>query len=161
MRNEWIPTLINYPSWSIRCSNYITVSMLSNMLVSSSTGPNIILSHVIINPNYVDWYLHDSWCHLLSLFPPSRSTHAVARIWSWCRPKKEDWLKKKDRNQRRPGCGRKKLWQCWVSSSSGPQHCHTPVLVSSCPGPNTGSCIIITCHPPVTSLTCHWAGVVW
>merc|ERR1712227_426105 len=49
-----VPTLINYPSWSIRCSNYITVSMLTNMLVSSSTGPNIILSHVIINPNNVD-----------------------------------------------------------------------------------------------------------
>jgi len=33
-------------------------------------------------------------------------TFSQRRIWSWCRPKKEDWLKKKERNQRRPGCRR-------------------------------------------------------
>ena len=49
----------------------------------------------------------------------------VDRTWSWCRPKKEDWLKKKDRYQRRPGCGRKKTRHCWVSSSSGPQRCRS------------------------------------
>jgi len=49
----------------------------------------------------------------------------VDRTWSWCRPKKEDWLKKKDRYQRRPGCGRKKTRHCWVSSSSGPQQCRS------------------------------------
>ena len=36
-------------------------------------------------------------------------------------PKKEDWLKKKDRNQRRPGCRRKKTWlEDRVSSCLGP-----------------------------------------
>ena len=54
------------------------------------------------------------WCQPDSSLSPSPHSclflprSSLARTWSWCRPKKEDWLKKKDRNQRRPGCGRKK-----------------------------------------------------
>jgi len=47
-----------------------------------------------------------------------------------------------------------------VSSISGPQYCCTPVLVSSCPGPNTGSSIIIIIALVILSLTCHRTGVV-
>jgi len=54
------------------------------------------------------------WCQPDSSLSPSPHSclflprSSLARTWSWCRPKKEDWLKKKDRYQRRPGCGRKK-----------------------------------------------------
>jgi len=49
------------------------------------------------------------------------------RAWSWCRPKKEDWQKKKDRNQRRPGC--------WSSQEDGgvwwaPVRAQAPPLVT-------------------------------
>jgi len=71
------------------------------------------------------------WCQPDSSLSPSPHSclflprSSLARTWSWCRPKKEDWLKKKDRYQRRPGCGRKKTRHCWVSSSSGPQRCRS------------------------------------
>ena len=50
-----------------------------------------------------------SWC------PPSPIFLPLVCSGPW--PKKEDWLKKKDRDQRRPGCRRLKAR---VSSSSGP-----------------------------------------
>merc|ERR1711981_1381211 len=45
--------------------------------------------HTKIHPNHLDHHLSHTF--------PGRT-----------RPKKEDWLKKKDRKQRRPGCRRKK-----------------------------------------------------
>ena len=60
----------------------------------------------------------------------------LSRIWSRCRPKKEDWLKKKDRNQRRPGCRRNCCKVGWAPAL-GPNFVVVLVLVSSCTGPNT------------------------
>merc|ERR1719210_2711623 len=45
----------------------------------------------------------------LTLSPPGRT-----------RPKKEDWLKKKDRKQRRPGCRRKKTRKRGRAPAQGP-----------------------------------------
>ena len=42
--------------------------------------------------------------------------------WSWCRPKKEDWQKKRDRSHRRPGGGRKLPL---VSSTRAQINCNT------------------------------------
>jgi len=58
---------------------------------------------------------------------------SIGRAWSWCRPKKEDWQKKKDRNQRRPGCPRSQAEAVgWWAPVQGPTHCsHT---VTHCHG---------------------------
>lgn len=40
--------------------------------------------------------------------------------WSRCRLKKEDWLKKKDRKQRRPGCRREKTRKSRRAPVQGP-----------------------------------------
>jgi len=101
--NEWIPSLwwqlseLKHPLQPLhhcQCYHVGELQYRAQHWVMSSSTP-IMWTDIYMTP--------------LSLFPPSRSTHAVARIWSWSRPKKEDWLKKKDRNQRRPGCRRKKL----------------------------------------------------
>lgn len=70
---------------------------------------------------------------------------SLARTWSWCRPKKEDWLKKKDRYQRRPGSRRKKSESTGWAPVLGPSGaaCRSrwaPVL-----GPAL-TCSVIHCH---------------
>jgi len=82
----------------------------------------------------------------------------LARTWSWCRPKKEDWLKKKDRNQRRPGCGRKKVEATGWAPALGP----SGSLCQSRWAPVLGPALTVHCH-------CHleipsgraWLGVCW
>jgi len=85
--------------------------------------------------------IDDTRSHV-DISPPSRSTHAVARIWSWCRPKKEDWLKKKDRNQRRPGCGRKKVEATGWAPALGP----SGSLCQSRWAPVLGPALTVHCH---------------
>jgi len=66
----------------------------------------------------------------------------LARTWSWCRPKKEDWLKKKDRNQRRPGCGRKKVEATGWAPALGP----SGSLCQSRWAPVLGPALTVHCH---------------
>lgn len=97
VRVHW-PVLVSstraqhWSSWyeSPRCQHHDVSAALG-------CGPNGVTPTLFSFPHFAA-LTRGSSCHCSSL----------ARTWSWCRPKKEDWLKKKDRYQRRPGCGRKK-----------------------------------------------------
>jgi len=82
----------HWSSWyeSPRCQHHDASAALG-------CGPNGVTRTLFSFPHFAA-LTRVSSCHCSSL----------ARTWSWCRPKKEDWLKKKDRYQRRPGSGRKK-----------------------------------------------------
>jgi len=135
-RQESLTPSSFYRSWPLYL--WVSVSVLWPVLVSSTRarhwssgyesprcqhhdasaalgyGPNGVTPTLFSFPHFPA-LTRVSSCHCSSL----------ARTWSWCRPKKEDWLKKKDRYQRRPGSRRKK------SGSTG----WAPVL-----GPSGTSC---------------------
>jgi len=112
-------------------------------------GPNTSHYHMSLRGVNITW-LWTGWCHPDSPVPHftdltrvSCHSSCLARTWSWCRPKKEDWLKKKDRNQRRPGCRRKKVEATGWAPALGPSGSLSE-SASSCPGPGSGCSLSLT-----------------
>ena len=56
-----------------------------------------------------DWSV--GWLYSITVHHHCSISRVVLRIWPWSRPKKEDWLQKKDRTHWRPGCRRQKTWR--------------------------------------------------
>jgi len=100
----WVSVSVPWPvlvssTWAQHWSPWYESPRCQHHDVSASLGcgPDGVTPTLFSVPHFTV-LTRVSSCHCSSL----------ARTWSWCRPKKEDWLKKKDRYQRRPGCGRKK-----------------------------------------------------
>jgi len=141
----------HWSSWyeSPRCQHHDASAALG-------CGPNGVTRTLFSFPHFAA-LTRVSSCHCSSL----------ARTWSWCRPKKEDWLKKKDRYQRRPGSGRKKSESTGWAPVPGPsgafcQSRWAPVLgpaltcslsltviLSSCSGPGSDLFSVTHCLPPL------------
>jgi len=164
-RQDYYPSSLSR-SWSL-CL-WVSCHVFPDWCWWAPHGPNIGRNHMSLRGVNITW-LWTGWCHPDSPVPHftdltrvSCHSSCLARTWSWCRPKKEDWLKKKDRNHWRPGCRRAPVpLAAPVSSCSGPgcrQSSPVPpprCPVSSCSGPGHRSFLSLRVFVSVSRFLSH------